>query len=134
MSALQGQVGGSHYKNMAMQPFEFTMANRWDPLAHTILKYVSRHSVKGGKQDLLKALHCVHLRLELTAKYTLSTPVMAFIPMEDFARANNLSGTPEHAALDSLSEWVWAGTDQYSAETAELIQKLIDYRYPGEPE
>jgi hypothetical protein len=56
------QVGGSHYTDMKIQPFEFSMANGLDPMRHTIIKYVCRK--KGGKEDLLKARHTLDLLLE----------------------------------------------------------------------
>lgn len=65
MSALDSQVGGSHYKGMAIQPVEFSMKNGLDPLQHSIIKYVTRHEDKGGEGDLDKAIHCILLLKEM---------------------------------------------------------------------
>ena len=64
MSAFDTQVGGSHYKDMAIQPMEFSMANSMDACQHTIIKYVSRFRDKGGVQDLVKAKHVIDMLIE----------------------------------------------------------------------
>jgi len=58
---LDVQVGGDHYKSMAIQPMEYSMANKLDACQHTIIKYVTRFRGKGGIQDLEKAKHCIDL-------------------------------------------------------------------------
>ena len=58
---LEVQVGGDHYKEMAIQPMEYSMANKLDACQHTIIKYVTRFRDKGGIQDLEKAKHCIDL-------------------------------------------------------------------------
>lgn len=55
------QVGGSHYKDMAIQPMEYSMANKLDALQHTIVKYVSRFRKKNGVEDLKKARHAIDM-------------------------------------------------------------------------
>ncbi|MBX9835329.1 MAG: DUF3310 domain-containing protein [Burkholderiaceae bacterium] len=64
--ALDTQVGGSHYKNLAIQPMEFCMANQLDYATSSIIKYVVRK--KDGEhqrvQDLRKAIHCIQLLAE----------------------------------------------------------------------
>ena len=58
---LDVQIGGDHYKAMAIQPMEYSMANKLDACQHTIIKYVTRFRDKGGIQDLEKAKHCIDL-------------------------------------------------------------------------
>lgn len=58
---LDVQIGGDHYKSMAIQPMEYSMANKLDACQHTIIKYVTRFRDKGGIQDLEKAKHCIDL-------------------------------------------------------------------------
>jgi hypothetical protein len=60
-TALDVQIGGTHYKDMAIQPMEYSMANKLDACQHTIIKYVSRFRAKGGVQDLEKAKHCIDM-------------------------------------------------------------------------
>ena len=57
----QTQVGGSHYKDMAIQPMQYSMANGLDPLQHTVVKYVSRFREKNGIEDLRKAKQTLDL-------------------------------------------------------------------------
>lgn len=64
MNALDTQVGGSHYKEMAIQPMEYSMANGLDACQHTIVKYVTRFRQKGGIQDLEKARHTIDMLIE----------------------------------------------------------------------
>ncbi|MHB9436601.1 MULTISPECIES: DUF3310 domain-containing protein [unclassified Mesorhizobium] len=62
--ALDTQVGGSHYKDMPIQPMTYSMVNGLDACQHTIIKYVSRFREKGGIEDLEKAIHCTELLIE----------------------------------------------------------------------
>lgn len=55
------QVGGDHYTKMKIQPFQFSMANKLDPMQHTIIKYVTRFRDKNGIQDLEKAKQTIDL-------------------------------------------------------------------------
>ncbi len=63
------QVGGSHYKDMAIQPYEYIMANNMPYLEANVIKYVSRHRKKGREQDIRKAIHNLELLLENYEKY-----------------------------------------------------------------
>ena len=64
MSALDTQVGCSHYKDMAIQPMEYSMANQLDACQHTAIKYITRFREKGGIQDLEKAKHVIDMLIE----------------------------------------------------------------------
>ncbi len=59
MDPMNIQVGGTHYKDMKIQPLEFAIANRLDFFQKDILKYITRR--KGDKakrlEDLMKAQH-----------------------------------------------------------------------------
>lgn len=59
------QVAGSHYKDRAVQPFELTWANRYDPLIFSVMKYLMRFEEKNGAVDLEKAMHCCFIRCDL---------------------------------------------------------------------
>lgn len=65
MSALDKQEGGSHYKDMAIQPVEFITQNNIPFLEGNVIKYVCRHASKNGKQDIEKAIHYLELLKEL---------------------------------------------------------------------
>lgn len=65
MSAFDTQVGGGHYKELAIQPMQYSMANKLDACQHTIIKYVTRFRQKGGLADLQKARHVIDMLIEL---------------------------------------------------------------------
>lgn len=58
------QVGGDHYKSMAIQPMEYSMKNGLDACQHTAIKYISRFRDKGGIQDLEKAKHVIDMLIQ----------------------------------------------------------------------
>ena len=64
MSALKEQVAGTHYKSMAIQPFEYIHANGIGFAEGSVIKYVSRWQSKGGIDDLRKARHFIDLLIE----------------------------------------------------------------------
>lgn len=64
-SALNKQVGGSHYKGLPIQPVEYIHANEMSYLAGNVVKYISRHKAKGGAADVHKAIHYCELILAL---------------------------------------------------------------------
>lgn len=66
MSALDVQIGGSHYKGFAIQPVEFIQKNRLGFLEGCVIKRLCRFNQPTGKgmQDLEKALHEVDLMEE----------------------------------------------------------------------
>lgn len=65
MSAKQEQVGGEHYRHMAIQPAEFIIANELGFVEGNVIKYVCRYKDKGGVEDLRKARHYIDLLLEV---------------------------------------------------------------------
>jgi hypothetical protein len=62
--ALDTQVGGSHYQDMAIQPIEFIQANRLFFCEGNVVKYVVRWRTKNGLEDLKKARHYLDLLIE----------------------------------------------------------------------
>jgi hypothetical protein len=57
----KNQVGGDHYKTMAIEPVEYIARNGIGFLEGNVIKYVSRHQSKGGLEDLKKAKHYINL-------------------------------------------------------------------------
>jgi hypothetical protein len=58
------QVGGSHYKKYKIQPSRFINDNKILFAEGNAIKYICRHQDKGGKQDLLKAIHYIQMIIE----------------------------------------------------------------------
>lgn len=65
---LSTQVGGSHYKDMAIQPLEFILANGLGFCEGNVVKYVSRWKEKGGVEDLKKAKHYIEVLISTYSK------------------------------------------------------------------
>ena len=59
--SLEKQVGGKHYKNMKIQPAEFINENKLLFAEGNAIKYICRHSLKGGIQDIDKAIHYLEM-------------------------------------------------------------------------
>jgi hypothetical protein len=55
MSALDKQIGGSHYKDMAIQPIEYIHKNGLGFCEGNIVKYITRWKTKNGIEDLRKS-------------------------------------------------------------------------------
>ena len=63
-TALGSQVGGHHYQDMAVQPFEFLRQNNVPHAEGEIIYHVLRHRSKYGRKDLEKAMHWIQLIIE----------------------------------------------------------------------
>ena len=61
MSAYKKQIGGSHYRDMVMQPSEFINKNRLQFAEGSAIKYICRHAAKGKEQDIDKAIHYLEM-------------------------------------------------------------------------
>lgn len=55
------QEGGTHYKDMAIQPMQYILANDIGFAEGAVIKYVSRWRRKGGLEDLRKARHTLDM-------------------------------------------------------------------------
>ena len=58
------QLGGTHYKSMAIQPSEFINRNNIPFAEGNAIKYLCRHKQKNQKEDLLKAKHYIDMAIE----------------------------------------------------------------------
>ena len=64
-SAMDKQVGGSHYKDCVIEPIEYIYANGLGYCEANIVKYITRYNSKGGEQDLDKVIHYVEMLKEI---------------------------------------------------------------------
>lgn len=64
-SALEIQIGGTHYKDLKIQPIEFIHANNLGFMEGCIVKYAARHKQKNGAEDIKKVIHYAQLILKL---------------------------------------------------------------------
>ena len=59
--ALHKQVSGTHYMYMEIQPAEFINKNKLLFAEGNAIKYICRHSKKGGVEDIDKAIHYLEM-------------------------------------------------------------------------
>lgn len=74
MKTLDHQVGGTHYQKFKIQPMEFIMTNELPFAEGNIIKYVCRHRIKNGAEDLKKAIHYINAIIETEYPVDCSTP------------------------------------------------------------
>jgi hypothetical protein len=67
-SALDRQVGGSHYSKFSIQPVEFIHANGIPFIEGCRIKYLCRWQEKGGVEDLDKVKHFIDLLIDLEGR------------------------------------------------------------------
>ena len=58
------QVGGDHYKKLAIQPAEYCYKNNLNNLESEAISYITRNRFKNGSADIKKAIHTLELLLE----------------------------------------------------------------------
>ena len=58
------QIGGSHYKDMVVQPSKFINDNKLLFAEGNAIKYICRPAHKGEVQDLEKAIHFIEMIIE----------------------------------------------------------------------
>jgi hypothetical protein len=65
-SAMDIQVGGNHYKTMAIQPMEYILRNGIGYAEGNAIAYISRWKLKHeGLEDLKKAIHTLEMLIEM---------------------------------------------------------------------
>jgi len=62
------QIGGSHYKNLEIQPIDYILGNQLGYCEANVVKYVSRWQSKGGIDDLRKAKHYIDFLIDHETK------------------------------------------------------------------
>jgi len=58
------QIGGSHYKNFKIQPYEFISKNDLSFFQGNVIKYVCRYLHKNKIEDLEKIKHYCDLEIK----------------------------------------------------------------------
>jgi|TARA_R110000796_G_scaffold119914_1_gene234034 hypothetical protein len=64
MSAFKKQINGDHYSKLKIQPTEYIIENKLGYIEGNVIKYVTRHKDKNGKEDIKKAIHYLEMLLE----------------------------------------------------------------------
>lgn len=92
---LHRQVGGNHYTSK-IQHATFCQQNRIPWCEAAAIKYIVRHRLKNGKEDLLKAKHyleicCYEEYIRKDTNPIGMDPEVFPIPLKDFMDANGLT-------------------------------------------
>ena len=64
MNVYKKQIGGTHYKDMKIQPSEFINENKLLFAEGNAIKYICRHASKGEVKDLEKAKHYIDMIID----------------------------------------------------------------------
>ncbi len=67
--SLKRQVGGSHYKDLPVQPAEYVYRNGLGYHEGSIVYYATRWRMKNGIEDLEKIAHHAQILIDLAKKY-----------------------------------------------------------------
>lgn len=70
MAANDKQISGSHYKQTAIQPWDYVAANNLGYFEGSAIKYITRWRNKGGIADIQKAIHFLEKLIELESPTT----------------------------------------------------------------
>ena len=62
------QIGGSHYKSFAIEPWTFIQENQLNPFQANVIRYTCRYKNKGGIQDLQKIIHYCEMEIDFMKK------------------------------------------------------------------
>ena len=76
--ALDKQVGGNHYKELAIQPTVYIEANNLGFCEGNVVKYITRHHLKHGIEDIDKVIHYCELIKELKYNKKEITPKFVY--------------------------------------------------------
>lgn len=74
MSANDKQIGGEHYKKLAIETWDYVTLNRLGYLEGNAIKYITRHRDKNGRIDLEKAKHYIDKLIEVEYPDEKTTP------------------------------------------------------------
>ena len=86
VDALGEQRGGNHYKTLKIQPIEFCELNGLTASQSSIVRYMTRHHVKGGRVDVEKAIHYAGLMLRMkSADWILDLPMTKKSLLQQYA-------------------------------------------------
>ena len=101
------QVGGDHYENMAIEPWEIIEKNDLNYWEGNIIKYILRHRHKGGVEDLEKAKHYLDHLIEVEIRHNIGMDECipsgrAWDLMRDLADMPS-----EEEMIANLAEEVW---------------------------
>ncbi len=57
-------IAGEHYAGLVIQPADYAIKNNMPWAEGSVVKYITRHRSKNGKEDLIKAKYLIDLLIE----------------------------------------------------------------------
>ena len=118
--ALDTQIAGSHYKDLAIQPAEYCQRNKLPYCESSVVRYVTRHRSKNGREDIEKGhpLPSTHPRNRLPA---IAMPVTYYTQGEmdsEIGERQELAKLLARAACrDRDGNWSYPGRDASTTGT-----------------
>lgn len=96
MAANDRQISGEHYKNKAIEPWDYVAANKLDYFQGSVIKYVTRFREKGGRRDLEKAIHFIDKLIEVEYGTLGGITIGKMIPCDD----------PQNITDEEIKDWI----------------------------
>jgi hypothetical protein len=127
MSANETQVGGTHYKAGSYEPWDFIADCRMDYFVGNAVKYLSRHKLKGGDQDLRKAKHYLEKRMELGFSVHHIYCTLATANLEKFLAQGARSDDPSVPALWAIVQFQVTGSFHFLLSASNHITDLLKH-------
>jgi len=93
------QVGGGHYRDLPIQPAEFWIRNQLSAGEGSVVKYLTRHQSKNGRQDVEKARHFVEM---LRWWYFDAPDEQRTVPLHWRGQRNFVISPPDYCARNGL--------------------------------
>lgn len=107
--SLKVQVGGSHYKNLVMQPIELIVNLRCNFIQGCIIKYISRYKHKNGAEDIKKCIHYAELALDLMPESLGSTVITGPKLIYNYVYVNGFNSDVHNVILAAYKQdWDFA--------------------------
>ena len=120
-NALEFQVGGDHYKKLAIQPVELIVNLHLDYFIGNVVKYVTRHRFKNGIEDIKKAIHYCELAVYYS-KY--KNPIAAKFGFTTVAKFVDKYAEKNYLTLLERNVIYYACTHSYKL-AIETLNKII---------
>jgi hypothetical protein len=105
-SPLDVQIGGSHYKGLAMQPVQFSNIAALGFCEGNVVKYLCRWRKKNGLEDIDKVRHYLELLLEAIDKNQHNLPLIYTIaPLQKFLAQFPELTAVERTIIQAVTMW-----------------------------
>jgi hypothetical protein len=130
------QVGGTHYQGTKVQHVEFCQLNRIPWCESAAIKYILRHRLKNGREDVEKAIHYVQLLVAMDYARRATVPQDALqkqyvISLKDFLSDKPLTKVERKAVELILDHQKDEGDERKLDEAVRLLKGLLkEYEDP----